>query len=83
MQRHGIDLADVKPVLLTPELAQKADLLVTMGCGEACPFIPGLEKLDWPLMDPKGQDLDAVRDICATIKQYVQNLIKQKSWDTV
>jgi len=61
MQEEGIDLTNVKPHFLSTELAQKATLLVTMGCGDACPYVPGLKKLDWPLLDPKGQPLDVVR----------------------
>ena len=54
MLEVGIDLSETKPCLLTEELAREATLLVTMGCGDACPFVPGLKKLDWPLLDPKG-----------------------------
>lgn len=52
---HGIDLMHVQPQLLTKELAQNVQLLVTMGCGEACPYVPGLQKLEWQLPDPKVQ----------------------------
>src|SRR5208337_849272 len=51
MKAVGIDLSNIKPQLLTDKLAQGADLLVTMGCGEACPFVPGLKRNDWPLPD--------------------------------
>jgi arsenate reductase len=54
MREVGIDLSAARPQRLTVELAQTAGLLVTMGCGESCPFIPGLERLDWPIADPKG-----------------------------
>lgn len=63
MSEEGIDLAGVKPQFLSTELAQQATLLVTMGCGDACPYVPGLQKLDWPLQDPKGQPLESVRKI--------------------
>ncbi|CAL8467477.1 g7015 [Coccomyxa elongata] len=53
MSELGVDLSFVQPQLLTPELASTADLLITMGCGEACPYVPGLKRLDWPLEDPK------------------------------
>ena len=53
MEELGVSLSEVKPQKLTDELASSAQLLVTMGCGEACPFIPGLERDDWPLEDPK------------------------------
>jgi arsenate reductase len=55
MKEAGIDLSNEKPKFLSEELAQSADLLVTMGCGETCPVVPGLERTDWPLEDPKGQ----------------------------
>ena len=63
MQEAGIDLANVRPQLLTAELARTATLLITMGCGEACPYIPGLRREDWPLPDPQGQPIESVRAI--------------------
>lgn len=76
MNEIGIDLASAKPQRLTDELAESADLLVTMGCGEACPFVPGLERQDWPLQDPKGQPMEKVREIRDQIKARVESLIK-------
>ena len=61
MRELGIDLTGERPKLLTTELAQAADVVVTMGCGDACPFIPGKRYLDWDLPDPKGRPLDEVR----------------------
>src|ERR1700736_4143716 len=61
MREVGIDLNDRQPQLLTLELAEPADVVVTMGCGDECPFIPGKRYLDWDLPDPKGQPLEAVR----------------------
>ncbi len=75
MKEIDIDLTDAKPQLLTKELASNADLLITMGCGEACPFIPGLERQDWPLEDPKGKPLDQVRLIRDDIKSRVEKLL--------
>src|SRR5688572_10350138 len=63
MREVGVDLAGSKPQLLTAELAAGTRLLVTMGCGEECPHIPGVEVQDWPLEDPKGQPLARVREI--------------------
>lgn len=63
MNEIGIDLSNSKPKLLTDELAKDADLLITMGCGEPCPYVPGLKREDWPLTDPKGKSLDEVRMI--------------------
>jgi arsenate reductase (thioredoxin) len=58
MKEVGVDLSTAKPQKLTPELAQDAYLLVTMGCGDECPFVPGLRRDDWPLPDPKGKALN-------------------------
>jgi arsenate reductase (thioredoxin) len=63
MRELGIDLADRRPQPLAHALAEQADVVVTMGCGDACPYIPGKRYLDWQLPDPKGQPLDAVRVI--------------------
>src|SRR5688572_26548447 len=63
MREVKLNLTGTKPQRLTPELAQGAQLLVTMGCGDACPVMPGLERDDWPLADPKGQSMEGVRAI--------------------
>src|SRR5271155_4640734 len=63
MREVGIELADVSPQKLTDELAATASILVTMGCGEACPVVPGLRRLDWPLEDPKNKPIERVRQI--------------------
>lgn len=76
MQRSGIDLSCVKPQLLTDELARSADLLITMGCGEACPYVPGLERDDWPLPDPKGKSDEEVCVIREEIKTRVLRLLQ-------
>lgn len=75
MEELGIDLSQAKPQLLTDELAATADMLVTMGCGEECPFVPGLQREDWPLQDPKGRDLNAVRAIRDDVRARVLELI--------
>jgi arsenate reductase len=75
MGEVGIDLGGVKPTMLTDALAAQADLLVTMGCGEACPFVPGLRREDWDLPDPKGQPIDRVRAIRDDIRGRVKRLI--------
>jgi arsenate reductase len=75
MQEVGIDLSDAKPQKLTEELAKDADLLITMGCGDKCPYVPGLKRDDWPIRDPKGLSPDEVRTIRDEIKQRVQSLI--------
>ena len=80
MLEVGIDLTDVKPRLLAPALARQATLLVTMGCGDACPFVPGLKKLDWPLLDPKGQPVETVRKIRDEIRKRVADLAAERGW---
>ena len=80
MAEVGIDLADVKPQLLTDELASGASMLVTMGCGEQCPAVPGLRRADWPLEDPKGKGVDAVRAIRDEIEARVRALLEEEGW---
>src|SRR5579884_4043311 len=63
MREVGIDLAAAKPQKLTAEFAADANLLITMGCGDECPYVPGLRRDDWPLADPKGRGLEQVRQI--------------------
>lgn len=75
MREEGIELEGVMPQRLTLELASGADLLVTMGCGDACPHVPGLAREDWPLPDPKGRPLEEVRVIRAEIRDRVAKLI--------
>src|SRR3954469_4809179 len=74
MRELGIDLADRKPRLLTRELAERADIVVTMGCGEECPYIPGKRYVDWDLPDPKGLPLEEVRAIRDDIARRVRAL---------
>jgi arsenic resistance protein ArsH len=80
MGEQGIDLSNAKPQRLTDELATDATLLVTMGCGDACPAIPGLERDDWPLEDPKGKPLDEVRRIRDEVRARVAALIDARGW---
>jgi len=80
MKEVSIDLSSARPQLLTEELARGADVLVTMGCGEACPIIPGTERQDWPVADPKGQSLEAVRTIRDEIQRRVTALLAERGW---
>jgi arsenate reductase len=80
MREEGINLTGVKPQFLSAELAQQATLLVTMGCGDACPYVPGLKKLDWPLTDPKGQSIETVRKIRDEIRARVTELAQKQNW---
>ena len=75
MREIGFDLSQAQPQLLTEALARDAHLLVTMGCGEKCPYVPGLRRDDWPLRDPKGLPLDDVRQVRDQIKDRVMELI--------
>ena len=79
MQEIGIDLSNAKPQKLTEELARDAQLLITMGCGDKCPYVPGLRRDDWPLRDPKGLPASEVRAIRDDVKARVQNLIEAES----
>jgi arsenate reductase len=81
MREVGIDVSGAKPMLLTDELARDATLLVTMGCGEACPFVPGLERADWDLPDPKGQPPERVRAIRDDIRARVGELVRTRQWE--
>ncbi len=77
MRELGFELSHHKPQLLTRELAERADLVVTMGCGDACPYIPGKRYLDWDLPDPKGLPLADVRAIRDEIERCVEELIAE------
>ena len=77
MRELGIDLADRKPQLLTPELAQQADIVITMGCGDQCPYIPGKRYLDWDLPDPKGRPIEEVRATRDEISRRVSELLAE------
>ena len=82
MLEVDIDLSGQRPQRLTPELMRTASLLVTMGCGEACPHVPGMRVEDWPLPDPKGQGLEAVRETREKIRAKVLHLLQREGWAT-
>lgn len=77
MRELGIDLSGRKPRILTRELAERADIVITMGCGDQCPVIPGKRYLDWELQDPKNRPLDEVRAIRDDISDRVRALIAE------
>ena len=79
MNEVGIDLSSARPQKLTEELARNADLLITMGCGDACPYVPGLRIDDWPLEDPKGKPVERVREIRDEIRSRVEALLASAS----
>mgnify|MGYP001617992555 CR=1 FL=1 len=80
MGELGVDLSLVKPRLLTDALATEATWLVTMGCGEACPAVPGLRRDDWPLEDPKGKTVERVREIRDEVRARVANFVAANGW---
>ena len=81
MNEAGIDLSGAPTTRLTPELAKTVDVLVTMGCGDECPYVPGVVRDDWPLDDPKGQPLEVVRRIRDDIRNRVASLVGREGWN--
>ena len=77
MAEVGIDLLSqlATPKKLSEDMVRSSDIVITMGCGDSCPYVPGVEYLDWPLRDPAGQDLDTVRNIRDDIATLVDGLI--------
>jgi arsenate reductase len=83
MQEVGIDLSGAVPRLLTPELQEDIQHLVTMGCGERCPLVPAQEREDWELPDPAGEPLERVRAIRDQIRARVEHLVETRGWARV
>jgi arsenate reductase len=77
MREVGIDITTATPKILTPDAVEVSDVVITMGCGDTCPFYPGTRYLDWPLDDPAGQGVEAVRPIRDAIKAKVEQLITE------
>ncbi|MFD0274104.1 arsenate reductase ArsC [Kitasatospora sp. NPDC127111] len=77
MAELGIDISGQKPKILTTEAVQASDYVITMGCGDACPYFPGKKYLDWKLEDPAGQGVEAVRPIRDEIKTLIEGLIAE------
>jgi len=75
MNEIGIDITDQKPTVLTPEDSQASSVVITMGCGDVCPYYPGQRHEDWDIPDPAGQDLDTVRTIRDDIGRLVRALV--------
>jgi len=80
MREAGLDLSSATPQYLSTDLCAGAHILITMGCGEECPLIPGLERDDWPVDDPKDQPIERVRQIRDQIKKCVADLIVERKW---
>jgi arsenate reductase (thioredoxin) len=81
MQEVGIDLSHATPQKLTEQLAKDAQLLITMGCGDKCPYVPGLRRDDWPLRDPKGLPMNEVRAIRDDIHNRIVQLLKTEQYE--
>jgi arsenate reductase len=82
MHEVGIDLSQASTSLLSPALATQVQMLITMGCGDECPVVPGVRREDWPLADPKGQPMERVREIRDDICNRVQALLVRENWVT-
>jgi arsenate reductase (thioredoxin) len=80
MQEVGVDLSAARPARLTAELVRGASLVVTMGCGEACPVVPGIEREDWTLRDPRDQPRERVREIRDEVRRRVEELLRLRGW---
>ena len=80
MGEAGFDLSNAPTTKLTTELAAGASMLITMGCGDQCPVVPGVKRDDWPLEDPKGKPIEAVRAIRDEIRSRVQELVEGQGW---
>jgi arsenate reductase len=80
MSEVGVDLSRAATSRLTTELAQQAQMLITMGCGDQCPVVPGLKRDDWPLEDPKGKSVARVREIRDEIRERVESLLEHEGW---
>jgi arsenate reductase len=80
MREKGIDLSTAKPQYLSTDLTKDAHILITMGCGDDCPLIPGVERDDWPLDDPKGKPIETVRRIRDEIENKVVELVRERKW---
>ena len=80
MQDRGLDLTSQAPRRLTPQLAGEAQWLITMGCGDECPVVPGTQRDDWPIADPKGQSTDTVNTIVDDIDRRVRRFVDAHGW---
>jgi arsenate reductase (thioredoxin) len=80
MNEIGVDLSAAPTSRLTTELARRAQVLITMGCGDQCPVVPGVRRDDWPLEDPKGKPVETVRAIRDDIRERVRKLVESQGW---
>ena len=82
MRERGVDVSAATPRKLTPELAATANWLITMGCGDDCPVVPGTRRDDWPILDPKGQSSSTVDAIISDIDRRVRAFVASQGWTT-
>ena len=82
MGEAGFDLSGAATTKLTTELTAGASMLITMGCGDQCPIVPGVKRDDWPLEDPKGKPIEAVRAIRDEIRSRVEELVEGQGWSS-
>ena len=80
LKEVGLDISDAVPRLLDEAMAGSAQWLVTMGCGEQCPVVPGLKRADWPINDPKGEGVERVREIRDELRNRVQAFLDEQGW---
>jgi arsenate reductase (thioredoxin) len=80
MAEVGIEVSEVKPRFLSEDVAREASMLITMGCGEVCPTVPGLHRDDWPTEDPKGKPLERVREIRDELRSRIEELLTAEGW---
>ena len=80
MREAGLDLSRAKPQYFSSDLCKDAHIVITMGCGDECPLVPGVERDDWAIDDPKEQPIERVRQIRDQIKKCVSNLIRERKW---
>jgi arsenate reductase len=81
MREFGVDLSTATPQYLSTDLTKDAHIVITMGCGDDCPLIPGVERDEWPLDDPKNQPIETVRRIRDDIRKRVIELVRERKWD--
>ena len=80
MRELGIDLSNAKPQYLSTDISKDAHIVITMGCGDDCPLIPGVERDEWPVNDPQGQSVEDVRRIRDEIRKRVGELVQERQW---
>ena len=80
MREVGVDLSGATPQYLSSDLTRDAHIVITMGCGDECPLIPGVERDEWPIDDPQGQPVETVRAIRDEIRRRVSELVKERKW---